>query len=96
MYLKSLYRDVPAFPPTNIYDYCLLRRPESEPDYTFQIDATDGRKRSWKEFKARVAHAMTALGAPEGQGGLGLRPENGEIVGVLSPNALVCFAYLTS
>jgi hypothetical protein len=89
MLLKSLYRDVPAFPPTNIHDFCLHRRPADEPDYTFQVDAATGRKRSWREFKTRVAHAMTALGASESQGGLDLRPENGEIVGVLSPNSLV-------
>jgi hypothetical protein len=89
MVIKSLFREVPELAPTNITELCLHRRPADEPDYTFQIDATTGFKRSWREFKARVGDAMTALAAPESLGGLGLQLENKEIVGVLSPNALV-------
>jgi hypothetical protein len=94
MYLKSLYPDIPEFPPTNIHDVCLSRRPADAPDFCFQIDGATGQTRSWNEVKARVAHAMTALGAPESKGGLDLRPENGEIVGVLSPNSLVSSSHL--
>jgi hypothetical protein len=89
MHLKSPYPDVPALPPTNIADQCLAQRPGDAPDYVFLVDAPSGRTRSWHEFTARVAHARTALGAPESEGGLNLRPQNGEIVGVLSPNVLV-------
>jgi hypothetical protein len=90
MRITSPWPEVPEFPPTNISDHCLLRRPADSPDHIFQIDATNGYTRSWNEFKTRVVHARTALGAPESQGGLGLRPGAGETVGILSPNSLVC------
>jgi hypothetical protein len=86
VHLKSLYRPVEDFEPINVQDFCLNRRPADEPDHVFHIDATTGKERTWREFKTRVSHAMTALGSSQG---LGLRPENGEIVGVLSPNAMV-------
>jgi hypothetical protein len=88
VHVKSLYPSIPEFPLTNLYDFCLKRRPANEPDYIFHIDSATGAQRSWHEFRARAAHAMTALGAPERDGGLGISREEGEIVGIVSPNAL--------
>lgn len=95
MYLKSLFPDIPHLPPTNVYSYC-FDRPErlAEPDYTYHVDALTGHQRSYRQHRERAVHAMTALGAPTSQGGLGLRREDGEIVGILSENCMVCPSFL--
>lgn len=90
MYLKSMYPTPPPPPEVNVHNV-LFHRPEqaSWPDYTLHIDSVTGRKRTFSEFLERVYDGATALGAPVSQGGLGLRGEDGEIVGILSENSLV-------
>lgn len=90
MYLKSPYPDVPAFPEINAHHIFFNRPDQAEwPDYTFQIDARTGKKRSHREFVGRVRHGITGLGAPVSEGGLGLRGEDGEIVGIIGQNSMV-------
>jgi len=90
MHHKSLFPDPPKVPESNIH-HLLFNRPDQKewPDYTLFMDATTGQRRSFREFAERVRDGATALGADVAQGGLGLRPENGEVVGILSENCLV-------
>lgn len=90
MHIQSLYPEIPPLSETNAH-YALLRRPEQAewPDFTLHIDAPTGKTRTFREFAERVQYAATALGAPVSQGGLGLSPENGDIVGIISHNCLV-------
>lgn len=92
MYHKSPFPDLPNVPETNVH-HLLLNRPDQQewPDYTLLVDVATGQRRSFRNFVERVRDGATALGADVTQGGLGLRPENGEIVGILSENCLVCY-----
>lgn len=87
MYQKSLFPQIPALPEVNVVT-SMLYRPEQDswPEYTAQIDATTGQKRTFTQFRERVSLGATALGAPEG---LGLSPEKSDMVGILSENCLV-------
>ncbi|KIJ17594.1 hypothetical protein PAXINDRAFT_167606 [Paxillus involutus ATCC 200175] len=89
MYHKSLFPPLPEIPPQNVH-HILLNRPEQKawPDYTFQVNASTGVTRSFREFLGRVRDGATALGSDVKDGGLGIRRENDEIVGVLSENSL--------
>ncbi|EIW85344.1 acetyl-CoA synthetase-like protein [Coniophora puteana RWD-64-598 SS2] len=91
--IKSLYPPLPPVPEQNVH-HVLLSRPDQAqwPDFTFQVDAYTGLKRSFSEFKGRVIDGATALASPVSQGGLGLSPENGDLVGLLSEN---CLDYIT-
>ncbi|KAG6901502.1 hypothetical protein C0995_011052 [Termitomyces sp. Mi166 len=88
MYLQSLFPDVPSFPEGNVHNVFFNRPDQAEwPDYTLHIDAKTGKTRTYREFKERVQLAATALGAPVSEGGLGLRPEDNEIIAVMSHNS---------
>lgn len=90
MYLQSMFPEVPSLPEMNAHDI-FFNRPEQAawPDYTLHIDAKTGKKRTFREFKERVKLGATALGAPVSAGGLGLRAEDGEIIGIMSHNSSV-------
>ena len=90
MYHKSMYPDVPDFPPQNIHHY-LFHRPEQKEwkDHTLYVDAVTGRKRSYREFYERIMDGATALGSPLDGNCLGLKGEDGEIVGILGANSMV-------
>ncbi|KAG2066899.1 acetyl-CoA synthetase-like protein [Suillus decipiens] len=92
MYYKSLFPNLPKVPGSNIHNF-LFDRPDQEdwPDYTLFVNVTTGQRHSFREFLECVRDGATALGADATQGGLGLRPENGDIVGILSEN---CPAYI--
>ncbi|KAG2125809.1 hypothetical protein DEU56DRAFT_974020 [Suillus clintonianus] len=81
MYYKSLFPDLPKIPESNVHHF-LLGRPEQRnwPDYTLFVNVATGQRVSFREFVERVRDGATALG------GLGLCPENGELVGILSEN----------
>ncbi|KAG2123809.1 hypothetical protein DEU56DRAFT_828795 [Suillus clintonianus] len=87
MYYKSLYPDLPKVPESNAH-HLIFNRPDQQewPDYTLFVNVVTGKRRSFKEFVERVRDGATALGADVAQGGLGLRPENGDLVGILSEN----------
>ena len=53
------------------------------------IESMSGRKRTYQGFRTRVVLAATALGSPISNGSLGLRSENGEMIGIISHNSLV-------
>ncbi|KAH7885512.1 hypothetical protein F5I97DRAFT_1810218 [Phlebopus sp. FC_14] len=97
MYHKSLFPPPPNFSEQNVH-HLLLNRPEQEswPDYTFQVNALTDEKRSFREFIERVRDGATALGSDTGHGGLGISPEKGEIVGILSENCMDYVALLHS
>jgi hypothetical protein len=90
MYYKSLFPELPKVPESNVH-HLLFNRPDQRewPDYTLLVNVTTGQRRSFREFVERVRDGATALGADVTQGGLGLRPENGDIVGILSENCPV-------
>ncbi|KAG2362829.1 hypothetical protein BDR07DRAFT_1484313 [Suillus spraguei] len=97
MHHKSLFPDVPKVPESNVH-HLVLNRPDQRewPNYTLFVNVTTGQRRSFKEFVERVRDGATALGADVTQGGLGLRPENGDLVGILSENCLDYVALLHS
>ncbi|KAG2362835.1 hypothetical protein BDR07DRAFT_1484318 [Suillus spraguei] len=85
MYYKSIFPDPPEVAESNIHDLIFNRPDQREwPDYTLFINAATGQRCSFKQFIERVRDGATALGTDVAQGGLGLRPENGELVGILS------------
>ncbi|KAG6864934.1 hypothetical protein C0991_006285 [Blastosporella zonata] len=97
MYLKSPFPDVP--PPREINaHHIFFNRPEQAawPDYTLHIDAKTGKKRTFRQFKERVQLGATALGAPISAGGLGIRADDGEIIGIMSHNSSDYIAILHS
>ncbi|KAG0708432.1 hypothetical protein DFH29DRAFT_870961 [Suillus ampliporus] len=87
MHYKSLFPDLPKVPESNVH-HLLFNRPDQKkwPDYTLFVNVATGQRHSFREFVGRVRDGATALGADVAQGGLGLRPENGEVVGILSEN----------
>ncbi|KAG2123811.1 hypothetical protein DEU56DRAFT_904108 [Suillus clintonianus] len=97
MYYKSLFPDLPKIPESNIHHFIFGRPDQQEwPDYTLFVNVATGQRRSFREFVERVRDGATALGADVTQGGLGFRPENGELVGILSENCLDYIALVHS
>ncbi|KAG5652306.1 hypothetical protein H0H81_005456 [Sphagnurus paluster] len=89
MYLKSPYPDPPPFPEFNAHNVFFGRPDQAAwPDYTLYIDAKSGKKITYRQFVERVRLGATALGAPIAEGGLGLRGEDGEIVGIMGQNSM--------
>jgi hypothetical protein len=82
MYIKSPFPPLPIQEPQNVFEF-LLQRCAGREDHLFTV--SEGRKRSLHEFLDRVSLAITALGAPVEEGGLGLKREDGEMVGVIGP-----------
>lgn len=90
MLLKSSYPNVPTLPAQNIHDRCFNHANLPTEDYTMFIDGLTGRQWTYLEFKRRVSDTIAALGAPESDHGLALDGSAGHIVGVVSPNNVVC------
>lgn len=90
MYIKSPYPDPPPLPDVNAH-YLFFKRPDQAEwdDYTLHVDPQTGRKRTYRQFFARIQDLATIMGAPIAQGGLGMRAEDGEIVGIMSENCSV-------
>ena len=90
MYLKSPYPNPPAFPEVNAH-HIFFKRPEQVewPDYVVHVDVETDEQVMYREFTARIQDLATGLGAPLHQGGMGLRAEDGEIVGILAENSSV-------
>ncbi|KAG1882796.1 hypothetical protein F4604DRAFT_353071 [Suillus subluteus] len=97
MYHKSMFPDLPVVPEANVH-HLLFNRPDQQawPDYTLYVNATTGKRWSFRQFVERVRDGATALGADIEQGGLGISLEKGEIVGILSENSLDYIALLHS
>jgi hypothetical protein len=90
MYHKSPFPEIEPYPEAN-YFHTLLGRPDQQewPDYTLHIDVLTGIKRSFRQHLERVRYAANALGGEIEHGGLGLRGEDGERVGILGDNSTV-------
>jgi hypothetical protein len=90
MYLKSMFPDHPPIGDANVH-HTILRRPDQAgwKDFTLHIDAATGRKQTYRGFLETVYDGATALGTPVLDGGLGLCPDDGEMVAILSENSMV-------
>ena len=87
---KSPYPDPPPLPDVNAHYLCFKRPDQAEwRDHTFHVDPHTGRKRTYRQFLARIQDLATAMSAPITQGGLGMRAEDGEIVGIMGENCSV-------
>ncbi|KAG2141977.1 hypothetical protein DEU56DRAFT_754928 [Suillus clintonianus] len=97
MYHKSLFPDlpVPKVPESNVH-HLLCKRPDQRewPDYTLFVNVAPGQRHWFGEFIERVHDGATALGADVTDGGLGLHPENGDLVGMLSENCPIVISKL--
>jgi hypothetical protein len=86
-----MYPDIPNVPPQNYHNLLLCRQDQKEwKDHTLLIDGITGKKTCYHEFYERVMDGATALGSPVSGNGLGLNGEDGNIVGILSENCMVC------
>lgn len=90
MHYTSQFPSLPYVPEQNIH-HLFFDRPDQKswPDFTFHVDILTDERRSFREFVERVRDGATALGTETQHGGLGIRLENVDIVGILSENCLV-------
>lgn len=90
MYLKSPYPDLPVLPEVNAH-HIFFKRPDQAgwPDYVVHVDVETEERIMYRDFTARVQDLATGLGAPLLQGGMGLRAEDGEIIGIIAENSSV-------
>ncbi|KAF8800324.1 acetyl-CoA synthetase-like protein [Phlegmacium glaucopus] len=88
MYLKSPYPDVPPLPNVNVH-YLFFKQPGQDtwPDFTFHIDAETGEEIMYRDFLGRIRDLATGLEAPVSQGGLGIRAEDNEMIGIMGENS---------
>ena len=97
MHLQSMYPAAPPASDGNAHHILFPTRDRPTwPDFTRFIDASTGKRYSDHEFLESVCDGATALGTPASEGGLGLRAEDGEIVGILSDNCVVSVFYALS
>lgn len=95
MYHKSLYPPLPQTPPQNVHNVLFNRTEQADwPDYPLHVNALTGASRSFRQFLEIVRDGATAMASDVDLGGLGIHPENGELVGVLCENSMVFFSFL--
>ena len=94
MYLKSPYPDVPPQPTVNAH-YFFFNRPDQAnwPNFTAHIDVETGEEILYDDFLERIRDLATGLGASVDQGGLGIRAENKEMIGIMGENSSVSLKY---
>ena len=90
MYIKSTFSDQAKVPDCNAYEALWNRYEQAgwPDDIILHIEGITGRKRTYREFRARAVLAATALGSPVSDGSLGFR-EKGEMIAIISHNSLV-------
>jgi hypothetical protein len=90
MYLKSAYPDPPVLPEANAH-HIFFNRPEQAewPDYPIHIDVETEERTMYRDFTVRIQDLATGLGAPLHQGGMSLKAEDGEMIGILAENSSV-------
>ena len=90
MYLKSPYPDVPPQPNVNAH-YFFFNRPDQAdwPNFTVHIDVETGEEVMYDDFLERIWDLTTGLGASVEQGGLGIRAEDKEMIGIMGENSSV-------
>ncbi|KAF9046143.1 amp dependent CoA ligase [Panaeolus papilionaceus] len=88
MYVKSPYPEPPALPEVNAH-YVFFKRPDQAewPNFTIHIDAETGEQVMFRDFASKVQDLATGLGAPKSQGGMGIRAEDNEIIGIMAENS---------
>ena len=90
MYLKSSYPDVPPQPNVNAHDFFFNKPSQADlPNFTVHIDAETGEKILYYDFLERIRDLATGLGTSVDQGGLGIRAEDKEMIGILGENSSV-------
>ena len=91
MYHKSFFPPLPQIPPQNIHNI-LFHRPDQAdwPDYPLHVNPLTGAARSFRQFLETVRDGATAIASDVELGGLGIRPGNDQLVGVLCENSMVC------
>ena len=90
MIYTSPFPDCPPYPDTNCEHILFGRDDQKEwPDYTIYVDANTGRRTTFRQFHGRVLAGATALTADIAQGGLGILPNHGEMVAIISENSTV-------
>lgn len=90
-HLKSLFPDLPPLPDyMNIWD-AIIGQPHHDefPEYAIHEDEQTGKTHTFKELKKRINDLAASIGAPISRGGLGLKREDGEMIGILSDNSSV-------
>lgn len=94
MYHKSLYPPLPKIPPQNVHNI-LFNRPDQAGwlDYPSHVNALTGATRSFRQFLELVRDGATAMASDVKLGGLGMRAEKGELVGVLCENSMVSLSF---
>jgi len=97
MYHKSLYPPLLPIPPQNVHNV-LFHRPVQDtwPDYPLHINGLTGATRSFRQFLEIVRDAATAMTSDVNLGGLGIRPQNDELIGLLCENSMDAVALLHS
>jgi hypothetical protein len=90
-HLKSLWPALPSVPDhLNIFETVLGQPYHDEwPDYTLHVDEETGKTRTFMEFRRMVNDLAATLARSTAQGGLGLRAEDDEIIGIMSDNSSV-------
>jgi hypothetical protein len=90
MHISSMYPPVTPLGDLNVHNVIFRRPDQAEwPDYTVYIDAATGRRQTFYEVLERIYDGATFLGTPVSEGGLGIKADDGEIVGILSDNCMV-------
>ena len=90
-HIKSLWPDPPSVPDyLNIFE-TIFQQPYHEewPDFTLHVDEETGKTWTFRQLRKRVNDLAATLGGPKAEGGLGLRAEDGEIIGIMSDNSSV-------
>ena len=96
MHITSPYPDVPPLPNVNAH-YFFFKRPAQNdwPNYNVHIDVETGEKVMYHDFLERIRDLATGLGAPVSQGGLGIRAEDKEMVGIMGENSSVSLLFFS-
>lgn len=92
----SPYPELPPIPDANVEHTLFGRVDQAQwPDYTIYIDAHTDRRVSFRQFHGRVLAGATALTADVAHGGLGILPNNNEMVAIISENCTVSTLHST-
>lgn len=91
MIYQSLIAPAPPVPNTNAHDVVFHNElfPPLPSDTLVYVDNTTGEQWTKSVFEQRVVRLATALVADPTAGGLGLKPDTSEIVGIYSKNHVV-------
>ncbi|KAG8875068.1 hypothetical protein FRB98_008108 [Tulasnella sp. 332] len=89
MIFKSPLGPLDPIPDVNAHDAFFNSAHATQvPDYTVYIDAVTGKEWTKAFFRDRVIRLATALVADVKEGGLGLKPNGKEVIGIFSKNHL--------